>query len=55
MKTIPSGILGVMLLGAASLSAAAEIHVMTQNQYLGADMASALGSADIGTVRSHRV
>lgn len=45
MRAILSSILGAALLGAASLSAAAEIDVMTQNQYLGADLAPVLGAA----------
>jgi hypothetical protein len=45
MKPILSSILSAMLLGAASLGAAAEIDVMTQNQYLGADLAPVLGTA----------
>ncbi|MDH4078418.1 MAG: hypothetical protein OEU68_01225 [Nitrospira sp.] len=45
LETILSSILGVVVLGTASLSAAADIDVMTQNQYLGADLASALGAA----------
>jgi endonuclease/exonuclease/phosphatase family metal-dependent hydrolase len=45
MNAILSSILGAALLGAASLSAAAEIDVMTQNQYLGADLAPVLGAA----------
>ena len=49
MKTILSTILGVVLVGAASFSAAAEtpgeIDVMTQNQYLGTDLAPVLAIA----------
>lgn len=45
MKAILSSILGAALLIAASLSAAAEIDVMTQNQYLGADLAPVLEAA----------
>jgi endonuclease/exonuclease/phosphatase family metal-dependent hydrolase len=60
MKAILSSILGALLFGAVSLSAAGEmegmthkhqfraageIDVMTQNQYLGADLASVLGAA----------
>ena len=45
MKTILSSILGVALLGAASFSTAGEIDVMTQNQYLGADLAPLLEAA----------
>ena len=45
MKTILSSILGAVLLGAASLSDAGEIDVMTQNQYLGADLAPVLAAA----------
>ncbi|HJW11178.1 MAG TPA: hypothetical protein VJ598_05315, partial [Albitalea sp.] len=43
-KTLAS-IVGGALLSAASLSAAADIDVMTQNQYLGADLAPVLGAA----------
>lgn len=42
--TLPS-ILGAALLGAASLGPAAEIDVMTQNQYIGADLAPVLAAA----------
>ena len=45
MKTIISSILSIVLLGAASLSEAGEIDVMTQNQYLGADLAPVLAAA----------
>lgn len=45
MKHVLSTILGAGLLSAASLSAAGEIDVMTQNQYLGADLAPVLGAA----------
>jgi hypothetical protein len=45
MKTILSSILGMVLLGTASFSGAAEIDVMTQNQYLGADLAPVLEAA----------
>jgi len=49
MKTILSTILGVVLVGAASFSAAAEtpgeIDVMTQNQYLGADLTAVFEAA----------
>lgn len=44
MKTL-SSVVGGAMLGAASLCAAAEIDVMTQNQYLGADLAPVLGAA----------
>lgn len=40
-----SMLLGASLLGAASLVAAADIDVMTQNQYLGADLAPVLAAA----------
>ena len=40
-----SSIFGVILLGTTSLSGAAEIDVMTQNQYLGADLAPVLAVA----------
>jgi hypothetical protein len=45
MKATLSRILGAALLGAASLSAAAEIDVMTQNQYIGADLGPVLAAA----------
>jgi hypothetical protein len=45
MKATLSSILGAALLGAASLSAAAEIDVMTQNQYIGVDLAPVLAAA----------
>jgi endonuclease/exonuclease/phosphatase family metal-dependent hydrolase len=45
MKPIFPKFLGAALLAAASLSPAAEIDVMTQNQYLGADLAPVLGAA----------
>lgn len=38
MKAIRSSILSAVLLGVASLSVAGEIDVMTQNQYIGADL-----------------
>lgn len=45
MKAILSSILGAVLLGSASLTAAAEINVMTQNQYIGADLGPVLAAA----------
>ena len=45
MKAIFSSILGVVLLGSASLTAAADINVMTQNQYVGADLGAVLAAA----------
>jgi len=45
MHSTLSTFLGASLLGAASLVAAADIDVMTQNQYLGADLAPVLGAA----------
>ena len=45
MKTILSSILGVVLIGTASVGGAAEIDVMTQNQYLGADLTSVFEAA----------
>lgn len=45
MKATLSSILGTALLGAASLTAAAEIDVMTQNQYIGVDLAPVLAAA----------
>lgn len=38
MKAIHLSILSAVMLGAASLSVAGEIDVMTQNQYIGADL-----------------
>lgn len=49
MRKTLSTFMGAALLGAASLSAAAEIDVMTQNQYLGADLAPVLGAATAPT------
>jgi Endonuclease/Exonuclease/phosphatase family len=45
MRKTLSTLFGVSLLGAASIAAAADIDVMTQNQYLGADLAPVLGAA----------
>jgi endonuclease/exonuclease/phosphatase family metal-dependent hydrolase len=45
MHSTLSTLFGASLLGAASLVAAADIDVMTQNQYLGADLAPVLGAA----------
>lgn len=45
MRSTVSSLLAAGLLGAASLAAAGEIDVMTQNQYLGADLAPVLGAA----------
>ena len=39
------GVIGAALLGAAGLSGAGQIDVMTQNQYLGADLAPVLAAA----------
>lgn len=49
MKALPLRFIGAALLGAASFSAMAEIDVMTQNQYLGADLAPVLGAPDAGS------
>ena len=38
MKAIYVSVLSAVLLGAASISVAGEIDVMTQNQYIGADL-----------------
>jgi endonuclease/exonuclease/phosphatase family metal-dependent hydrolase len=45
MRSTLSTLFGASLLGIASLAAAADIDVMTQNQYLGADLAPVLGAA----------
>ncbi len=45
MKPILSTMLGLVLLGTASFSVAAEIAVMTQNQYLGADLTAVFEAA----------
>jgi len=45
MRSSLSTLIGASLLGAASFVAAADIDVMTQNQYLGADLAPVLGAA----------
>jgi hypothetical protein len=45
MKPLPVGILGAAMLGVATLTAAAEIDVMTQNQYLGTDLTPVFGAA----------
>jgi endonuclease/exonuclease/phosphatase family metal-dependent hydrolase len=45
MKVTLSSILGAALLSATSLSAAADIDVMTQNQYIGADLAPVVAAA----------
>lgn len=45
MRSTLSTFFGASLLGAASLASAADIDVMTQNQYLGADLAPVLGAA----------
>ena len=45
MKSTLSSIIGGALLGAASLSSAADIDVMTQNQYIGVDLAPVFAAA----------
>ncbi len=45
MRPLLSKFIGISLLGAASLSTAAQIDVMTQNHYLGTDLAPVLGAA----------
>ena len=45
MKTTLASILGAALLGAASPGTAIEIDVMTQNQYIGVDLAPVLAAA----------
>ena len=45
MRRTISTLFGITLLSAASVSVAAEIDVMTQNQYLGADLTPVVGAA----------
>lgn len=46
MKSICSSILGALLVGVVSLSMAGEINVMTQNQYIGADLVLGAPTSD---------
>jgi len=49
MKAIRSSILSAVLVGVASASGAGEIDVMTQNQYIGADLALGAPTSDPNT------